>query len=168
MELSKLQIITLVVLTTILTDKLLINHSQTISVPNIVATPTATITTTPTPITNVTLSPNTSQNELILKEIQNLRKEMNSTITNLQTQSSIPQAIPTLSSSLIGGMVKINSPQWKKVDVFEKPNSSSKIVNSIIYDTIYFYSTKTSGWYQLSLDNGQSGYVQSLYLAEFP
>lgn len=167
MDISKLQIIALVVLTTILTDKFLIDHKIPIS--QTIIEKTNVISPIPTAIiTGTTLAPNTSQNELILKEIQNLRKEMNTTLTNLQTQSSTPQAIPTLSSSLIGGMVKINSPQWKKVDVFEKPNSSSKIVNSIIYDTIYFYSTKINGWYQLSLDSGQSGYVQTQYLSEFP
>ena len=81
---------------------------------------------------------------------------------------AVREASSTVSPSLIGGMVKISSPQWKRVDVFEKPQASSKIVNSIVYDTIYFYSTKTDGWYQLSLDNGQSGYVQSTFLKEFP
>lgn len=160
MDLSKLQIIALVVLTTILTDKFIINHSQITSVPSVLPNPTS-ISISPVPTIGTTVAPNTSQNELILKEIQNLRKDMNSTLTNLQTQTSS-------TPSLIGGMVKISSPQWKRVDVFEKPIASSKIVNSIVYDTIYFYSTKSDGWYQLSLDNGQSGFVQSTFLKDFP
>lgn len=168
MDLSKLQIIALVVLTTILTDKFLINHNLPVANQQIIE---KTISVTPVPtniVVGVTLSPNTSQNELMLKEIQNLRKDMLTAVNNLQIQTSLPVAVPTFSSSLIGGMVKISSPQWKRVDVFEKPIASSKIVNSIVYDTIYFYTTKADGWYQLSLDNGQSGFVQSSYLKEFP
>ncbi|MFA7301588.1 MAG: SH3 domain-containing protein [Candidatus Shapirobacteria bacterium] len=158
MDLSKLQIIALVVLTTILTDKFLINHNLPVATLPIIE---KTISNTPIPtMVNVgtTISSNTSQNELILKEIQNLRKDI----------VAVREASTTVSPSLIGGMVKISSPQWKRVDVFEKPLASSKIVNSIVYDTIYFYSTKSDGWYQLSLDNGASGYVQSTFLKEFP
>lgn len=167
MDLSKLQIIALVVLTTILTDKFLIDHK--IPVTQTIIEKTAAISPVPTAVvTGATVAPNTSQNELMLKEIQNLRKDMLTAVNNLQIQTSLPVAVPTFSSSLIGGMVKISSPQWKRVDVFEKPLASSKIVNSIVYDTIYFYTTKTDGWYQLSLDNGQSGFVQTQFLKEFP
>ena len=169
MDFSKLQIVALVVLTTILTDKFLINHNSYPQPQAVLPVPTSivNVTSTPPPI-GVTAAPSLSQNELLLKEIQNLRKDMLVAVNNLQNKTTAPEAIPTFSTSLLGGMVKISSPQFKRVDVYDKANSSGKIINSIVYDTIYFYSTKADGWYQLSLDNGQVGYVQSQFLKEFP
>ena len=93
---------------------------------------------------------------------------MNTTLNNIQTKTTTQDVGPTLTSSLIGGMVKISSPQWKRVDVYEKASTSSKIINSIAYDAIYFYTTKNDSWYQLNLDGGQSGWVQSQFLKEYP
>jgi hypothetical protein len=166
MDLSKLQIIALVVLTTILTDKFLINHSYPVSSISNSITPTPIVTIAPMATSSATVS--SSQNELILKEIQNLRSDMNSTLNTIQTKNISSEAVPTLSSSLIGGMVKIASSQWKRVDVYEKPNTSSKIISSISYDTIYFYGQKTDGWYQLNLDGGLTGWTQSQFLKEYP
>ena len=148
MEFSKLQTIALVILTTILTDKFIVNHNYnnpTVAKP----TPTPTIEISPIP-TGV------SQNEIILKEIQNLRKDM----------VTAKQAIPTSGSSLISGMVQINSEQWSKIDVYEKAVSSSKIKGSIKYGTIYFYHQKTNDWYEIYLDDGQSGWVRAQFLEE--
>lgn len=165
MEMSKLQIIALVILTTILTDKFLINHPSSVS-------PSApTSFNSPQPSAAAVLPtppPANTQNELILKEIQNLRKDMTTTLGNLQTKSTGQEPVPTLSSSLINGMVKISSPQWKKIDVYEKASVTSKIITSITYDTIYFYGQKNDSWYQLSLDGGQIGWVQSQFLKEYP
>jgi len=169
MEMSKLQIMALVVLTTILTDKFLINHNQ-VTLSSSYPTPTSFNSPKPSAeaVPTLTTTASSTQNELILKEIQNLRKDMNSTLTNLQTKTTSQDPIPTLSSSLINGMVKISSPQWKRVDVYEKASTTSKIINSIAYDTIYFYSQKNDAWYQLSLDGGQIGWVQSQFLKEYP
>lgn len=162
MEMSKLQTIALVVLTTIITDKFLINHpvptTTPVTIPNIVTT-SPSITSSPVP-TPSSPPPNT-QNELILKELQNLRKDLAAKTSSGDNGSS-------LSTSLIGGMVKISSPQWKRVDVYEKSSNTSKIINTISYDTIYFYTQKISGWYQLNLDGGQNGWVQSQFLKEYP
>jgi len=163
MELSKLQTVALVVLTTILTDKFLINHSYNNSnVSNqAIVSPTPQISSTP----NVQVSPSVSasQNEVILKELQALNQKINN--TPVPTKEPIPT---TTNSPLIGGMVKINSPQWTRLDVFEKASASSKIINSIVYDTIYFYASKSNGWYQLNLDGGQIGWVQAQFLKEYP
>ncbi len=175
---SKLQIVALVILTTILTDKFLINHNTNAPVQNPVI---QNVTVAPTPTTNqigttsslqattqvgsTSTQPTTqltTQNELILKEIQNLRNDM------IQAKSVNQDTGTTLRSSLIGGMVKINSPQWDKVDVHEKPSASSKVINSIVYDAIYFYTSKTTDWYQLNLDGGQVGWVQAQFLKEYP
>jgi hypothetical protein len=165
MELSKLQTIALVVLTTILTDKFLIDHNPTIvPVPNNSPTPSLS-----QDLTTATSSATNAQTEIILRELVNLRKDMAASLeqsSKLTTNNSAPA--PTLSASLLGGMVKINSSQWKKIDVYEKPLASSKIINSIVYDTIYFYTQKQDGWYQLNLDGGQLGWVQAQFLKEFP
>ncbi|HCU55594.1 hypothetical protein A2574_02535 [Candidatus Shapirobacteria bacterium RIFOXYD1_FULL_38_32] len=162
MELSKLQTIALVVLTTILTDKFLIDHNQPLP-PSTNITPPPSELITPTPLNA------NSQTEIILRELINLRKDMASSLNNPNTSAnSNGSPTPTLSSSLLGGMVKINSPQWQKIDVYEKPLASSKIINNIFYDTIYFYRLKQDGWYQLDLDGNQLGWVQSQFLKEFP
>ena len=169
MEISKLQIIALCVLTTIFTDKFLITHPPQIIPPTPTPTPLPIITTTiisQTP--SATPAPSNSQNEIILRELINLRKDMTSALADIKTQTENDTPLPTLNPSLIGGMVKIASSQWKKIDVFEKPISSSKIINSLTYDTIYFYRQKTNGWYQLDLDNGQSGWTQAQFLKEYP
>lgn len=166
MEMSKLQTIALVVLTTIITDKFLISHPSTAIVPvttqNDISTSSPTsIPVVSTPVPSPSSPPPNTQNELILKELQNLRKDLTSKTASGDTGSS-------LSTTLIGGMVKISSPQWKRVDVYEKSTNTSKIINTISYDTIYFYTQKISGWYQLNLDGGQSGWVQSQFLKEYP
>lgn len=172
MELTKLQIIALVVLTTIFTDKFLINHTP--STPVIVKTTTPIVTQMPTPVISKfeatpSASSNNVQTEIILRELINLRKDMAATFKETTKQASESDSpIPTLTESLLGGMVKINSPQWKRVDVYEKPLTSSKIINSIVYDTIYFYRQKQNDWYQLDLDGGQLGWVQSQFLKNFP
>lgn len=148
MEFSKLQTIALVILVTILTDKFLINHNYNKpAVASVTPTPTIQISPIPTGV---------SQNEIILKEIQNLRKDM----------VAAKQAIPTSGSSLINGMVQISSEQWSKIDVYEKALTSSKIIASIKYGTIYFYHQKTDGWYEIYLDDGQSGWARSQFLEE--
>lgn len=169
MDLSKLQIVALVVLTTIFTDKFLINHNYNNSPITVISTPTPTLSQSPENTTpNVSIVPTQPvyQNELILKELQNLRKEIVAVRNPVPTTTVM--AVSTLTPSLIGGMVKINSSQWKKVDVFERASASSKIINSIYYDVIYFYTSKTSSWYQLNLDGGQVGWVQSQFLKEYP
>lgn len=172
MELSKLQTIALVILTTILTDKFLINHNPTLVPPISNNSPTPSLsqiqTLTPAPIS--TSSATNIQTEIILRELINLRKDMVASLEQSAKQQTIINTtpVPTLTTSLLGGMVKINSPQWEKLDVYEKPLTSSKIINSIVYDTIYFYTQKQNGWYQLNLDSGQLGWVQSQFLKEFP
>lgn len=158
MELSKLQIIALVILTTILTDKFLINHNY----------PTPTVSQIEVPI--ATSSATNTQTEIILRELINLRKDMATSLEQSAKQQNNTNTTPaaTLSTSLLAGMVKINSPQWNKIDVYEKPLTSSKIINSIIYDTIYFFTQKQNNWYQLNLDSGQLGWVQAQFLKEFP
>jgi hypothetical protein len=176
MELSKLQIIALCVLTTIITDKFLIYHAPE---PTLKKTTTAIVTQMPTPVlskaegatTSSLQNSNTTNNqtEIILRELVNLRKDMAATFkesTKLASDSSSP--IPTLTESLLSGMVKINSPQWKRLDVYEKPLTSSRIINSVVYDTIYFYRQKQNDWYQLDLDGGQLGWVQAQFLKDFP
>jgi hypothetical protein len=166
MEMSKLQTVALVVLTTIITDKFLISHPvpavAPVTTPNIVtASPLPSTPTTSSPAPSPSSPPSNTQNELILKELQNLRKDLASKTASGDTGSS-------LSTTLIGGMVKISSPQWKRVDVYEKSSNTSKIINTISYDTIYFYTQKITGWYQLNLDGGQNGWVQSQFLKEYP
>lgn len=172
MELSKLQTIALVVLTTILTDKFLINHNPTPILPtsNNLPTPTLTQIQTITPAAISTSSATNTQTEIILRELINLRKDLAASLEQSNKQQAITNTTPapTLSATLLGGMVKINSSQWKKIDVYEKPLTSSKIINSIVYDTIYFYTQKQNGWYQLNLDGGQLGWVQAQFLKEFP
>jgi hypothetical protein len=171
MEMSKLQTIALVVLTTIFTDKYIIDHKQPTLVQNPVVQST-TLSPSPTPQISQPIVPTTppsnTQNELILKELQNLRKDMNTTLNNVGTKTTNQDPLPTLNPSLIGGMVKINSAQWKRIDVYERSSTSSKVINTISYDVIYFYSQKIDGWYQLNLDGGQNGWVQSQFLKEYP
>lgn len=163
-DLSVIQIIALCIVTTILTDKFLINHDSNSS-QKLPETPPETLS-SPAP----TQTPSNSQNEIILRELINLRKDMTSTLNDLKkTQTTTGSAsIPTLSASLLGGMVKISSPQYKTLDVFESPQASSKIVNTLTYDTIYFYRQKQGDWYQIDFDTGQLGWVQAQYLKEFP
>lgn len=172
MELSKLQIIALVILTTILTDKFLVNHNPT-SVPpisNNLPTPSLSQIQSLTPVPVSTSSATNTQTEIILRELINLRKDLAASLEQSAKEQTTTNTSPdpTLSASLLNGMVKINSSQWEKLDVYEKPLTSSKIINSIVYDTIYFYTQKQNGWYQLNLDNGQLGWVQAQFLKEFP
>ena len=168
MEFSNLQTIALVVLTTILTDKYLIDHTYV--VPPVETTTQNII--TPTPVVSILPSPQLTpiatnpKDEIILKEIQNLRKEIAVKSTPIPTNTIISTLSPNLPP--IGGMVKINSSQWTRLDVYEKPMSSSKVINSIVYGSIYFYTTKSNGWYQLNLDGGQTGWVQAQFLQEYP
>ncbi|MFA6008190.1 MAG: SH3 domain-containing protein [Candidatus Shapirobacteria bacterium] len=167
MELSKLQIIALCVLTTIFTDKFLINHNYPIATSIPISSPTPIISQVQSLIS--TPSATNTQTEIILQELINIRKDIasvNSQSNKVATDSSSPA--PTLTTSLLGGMVKISSPEWKRLDVYEKPLTSSKIINSLVYDTIYFYRQKQNDWYQLDLDGGQLGWVQSQFLKEFP
>lgn len=169
MELSKLQTIALVVLTTILTDKFLINHQPQTTVISNPPTPSVSQSQNLSPVPVSTSLATNAQTEIILRELINLRKDMSATFkesTKTTDDSSSPA--PTLTASLLGGMVKISSPQWKRLDVYEKPQSSSKIVNTIVYDTIYFYRQKQNDWYQLDLDGGQLGWVQAQFLKDFP
>jgi hypothetical protein len=162
MELSKLQIIALCVLTTILTDKFLIYRPS----PTPINSPKPSAEAV-TPVS--TSSATNTQTEIILQELINIRKDIasvNSQSNKIATISGSPA--PTLTTSLLGGMVKISSPQWKRLDVYEKPLLSSNIINSLVYDTIYFYRQKQNDWYQLDLDGGQLGWVQSQFLKEFP
>lgn len=163
-DLSVIQIIALCIVTTILTDKFLINHQP--NSPQNTPNQQAGVSTSPVP----TQPASNSQNEIILRELINLRKDMTSTLNDLKkTQTTTGSAsIPTLSASLLGGMVKISSPQYKTLDVFESPQASSKIVNTLTYDTIYFYRQKQGDWYQIDFDTGQLGWVQAQYLKEFP
>lgn len=174
-KLSTVQIIAVSVLTTILTDKFLITRPTVVEpVPAVLSETDATKGAEPTmgagetgPVTEEpTPAVQGSQNEIILKEIQNLRKDMVSTLNEMKTKEQA--TVPTLNPSLIGGMVKVSSPQWKYVDVFEKPLNGSKIISSLTYDTVYFYSQKVNGWYQLSLDGNVTGWTQEQYLKEFP
>jgi len=166
-EMSKLQIIALCVLTTILTDKFLITHPLVTTLPSSNNLPTPTISQN-LPLVSTSSATNT-QTEIILQELINIRKDIasvNNQSNKVATISGSPA--PTLTTSLLGGMVKISSPQWKRLDVYEKPLLSSKIINSLVYDTIYFYRQKQNDWYQLDLDGGQLGWVQSQFLKEFP
>ena len=170
MDLSKIQIVALCVITTVLTDKFLINHqtNSNQSTPIVINQPKTDITPVATsssiPVTN-----NNSQDEIILRELANLRKDINSTITDLKkTTADTPVTSIATASSLLKGMVKISSSQWKRIDVYEKPSTSSKIINSLVYDTIYFYRQKQSDWYQIDLDSGQIGWAQAQFLKEFP
>ena len=171
MELSKLQIIALCVLTTIITDKFLINHTPQSTTKKTIA-PIVTQMPTPVSASNSAVQNSNSTNnqtEIILRELVNLRKDMAATFkesTKLASDSTNP--VPTLTETLLSGMVKINSPQWKRLDVYEKPLTSSRIINSIVYDTIYFYRQKQNDWYQLDLDGGQLGWVQAQFLKDFP
>lgn len=176
MELSKLQIIALCVLTTIITDKFLINHTPQTTVPKTTASivtqmPTLAPSKTEGSTSSASQNSNSNNNqtEIILRELVNLRKDMAATFkesTKLASDSTYP--VPTLTETLLSGMVKINSPQWKRLDVYEKPLTSSRVINSIVYDTIYFYRQKQNDWYQLDLDAGQLGWVQSQFLKDFP
>jgi len=173
-ELSKLQTIALVILTTILTDKFLISHNLPSATTTTLISPTPSISevTIPSPPTNISPTSNSNSNiqtEIILRELINLRKDMAASFEKSAEQTTTNTSpAPTLTASLLGGMVKISSSQWKTVDVFEKPLSSSKIIAALTYDNIYFYQQKQGGWYQISLDSGQLGWVQSQFLKEFP
>ncbi|KKQ91350.1 MAG: hypothetical protein UT14_C0014G0001, partial [Candidatus Shapirobacteria bacterium GW2011_GWE1_38_92] len=81
MELSKLQTIALVVLTTILTDKFLIDHNQPLP-PSTNITPPPSELITPTPLNA------NSQTEIILRELINLRKDMASSLNNPNTSAN--------------------------------------------------------------------------------
>ena len=171
MELSKLQIVALCVLTTILTDKFIVNHQVSTNIESknqtkeIIVSPTLTPVSSPSAAITSSIS---TQNEIILKELINLRKDMSTTLNNLSKESTDSATTSTLSTSLLNGMVKISSSQWKRVNVYEKTSTSSKIVNSLVFDTIYFYRQKQNGWYQIDLDLGQLGWVQAEFLKEFP
>ncbi len=164
MDLSKIQIIALVVVTTILTDKFLVTHppqvSSVLSATSVI-TPTISLVPSVTTAPSISISPQNLQDQQIIAEIQRLRQEV-ALLSNKPTTAVAPTNSP------VGGMVKISSSQWKRVDVFEKPLASSKIINSIAFDEIYFYSLKANNWYLLNLDTGQSGYVQASFLKEFP
>lgn len=170
MELSKIQIVALCVITTVLTDKFLINHqtNSNQSTPIVINQPKTDITPVATS-SSALVTNNNSQDEIILRELANLRKDINSTLTDIKktTTDTAVTSIAT-SSSLLKGMVKISSSQWKRIDVYEKPSTSSKIINSLVYDTIYFYRQKQSDWYQIDLDSGQIGWAQAQFLKEFP
>lgn len=170
MDLSKIQIVALCVITTIITDKFLINHSTPTSQPTpVVVNQPKTDITPSTSSPSAVVSTNNSQDEIILRELANLRKDINSTITDIKKASTdTTTSTVSTSSSILKGMVKISSSQWKRIDVYEKPSTSSKIINSLVYDTIYFYRQKQSDWYQIDLDSGQIGWAQSQFLKEFP
>jgi len=88
MELSKLQTIALVILTTILTDKFLINHNpQTTIIP---PTPTPSLSQNPTQTPAIaTSSSNTNaQTEIILRELINLRKDMTASLEQLAKEQT--------------------------------------------------------------------------------
>lgn len=164
MDFSKLQVVAIAVVTTILTNRFLIDKTPAPAQITPTSTPAVIAQTSVTPIPTVNSN---NQTEIILRELLNLRKDMSTALNNVNVApSSAP--VPTLNPSLIGGMVKINSPQYKRVDVYANQSASSQVISSIVYDTIYFYKQKISGWYQLDLDGGQLGWVQAQFLKEFP
>ncbi len=180
MDLSKLQIIALVIITTILTNKFLYTQPS-VYTPTPTPTPAAIILAPTVPLAQVSTSPAPSplptgasiSNDAILKELIGLRKEMVSSLTELKQKSllldsSIGSSSTSASVPALAGMVKIKSPQWSRIDMFDKPQASSVISGSLIYGNVYFYQKKQDAWYLIVLDTGQSGWSQSQFLAEYP
>ena len=93
---------------------------------------------------------------------------MVSSLNEIKNNQDKSQPLPTVDPNLVGGMVKIVSEQWEKVDVFEKALASSRIIGQLSFGNIYFYREKKDGWYQVELSLDKSGYVQSQFLKEFP
>ena len=54
------------------------------------------------------------------------------------------------------------------ITVFSSPQTSSQPVTTLSSDTIHFYLDKQNDWYQIDLENDQSGWVEARYVSELP
>ena len=74
----------------------------------------------------------------------------------------------TSSATILKGIVRVNDPKWKKLEVYSEPLASSKIVGVINYRDLYFFSQKLGNWYRIEFKENQFGWVQSQFLEELP
>ena len=76
--------------------------------------------------------------------------------------------IATTAGALLRGMVKINDPKWKSVEVYAEPKASAKIIGKAKYGEIYFYTQKENNCYKIEFSEGNYGWVQAQFLEELP
>jgi SH3 domain-containing protein len=132
--------------------------------PSQIVTPLLTPPQTSPPSDTTSQTPVNSDYQLVLKKISQLEFDIASLKNQNQTNN---QPTATTQSDTLN-MLEIADPSWQKIDVFDKPLASSKIIGQADYGIIYFYSSKQSGWYQISLDIATSGWVQSQFIKELP
>jgi len=76
--------------------------------------------------------------------------------------------IATTAGEFLRGMVKINDPKWKKIEVYAEPKASSKIIGKAKSGDFYFYTQKENNWYKIEFSEGKYGWVQAQFLEELP
>jgi len=88
--------------------------------------------------------------------------------------TSAPQTATTTPSSTPASIVPTPPPQVKQLqikstptgylNVRSQPSSGGKIVAQVHPGEVYTYTNSKSGWYQIVLPNGQSGWVSGQYV----
>ncbi len=80
-----------------------------------------------------------------------------------QALATLDKQLPRPTSTL--AQIKLN-PGWISIDAFEQPKAGSKIIGQLKKDLTYTFTAKQTGWYQVTLENQASAWVQSQFVYE--
>jgi|GEM_PF-4666389 len=64
------------------------------------------------------------------------------------------------------GYITIKDEKWLSVDVFENSDSTSSVIATLTFGKIYPFTQSKGEWYEVELEDGSYGWVQSIYLRE--
>ncbi|MFZ2202667.1 MAG: SH3 domain-containing protein [Microgenomates group bacterium] len=99
----------------------------------------------------------TSQNDAAATDpYANLSMSLDQALATLEKQ------LPTSSTT---SQIMLN-PGWISIDAFEQPKAGSRIVGQLKKDITYTFTTKQTGWYQVTLENQGNVWVQSQFVYE--
>lgn len=111
--------------------------------------------------------------EITVEDIGKIRERLNKLQSQLDNQQEIlgfkdssVSASPTQTLPNTD-FVFLSNRKWGKVDVFQNPNNSSKIVGQAVYGKNYLYTEKKNGYYYIRLDNNLWGWIHYQFVNEY-
>ncbi|MBP9817217.1 SH3 domain-containing protein [Candidatus Shapirobacteria bacterium] len=108
-----------------------------------------------------------TDNQDLAIQIDNLKKEVNE-LKKQQSKSQVLGAnIGGDPTTVLGtGFIKIRDEKWTTIEVFEKPLASAKVVGSINFGKLIYYTKQEPGWYLVEYLDGKYGWVQNQFMEE--
>ncbi len=124
-------------------------------------------------ITELQIELNQLRSQLTANKLITLDLEADQSVSDSASDSSVVLAASNsatlppnyISPSQIIRVVKGNA---TNVEVHAMPNTTSLVIDSLKSDSIHFYLTKADNWYQVDLENNQSGWIEARYVSELP